>query len=89
MAGLCEGGNEPPGSLKASNLVLIYAIVVLTIEEKVFNAHHYFRGYGIGHQNRPSLLHVKEQYEERFNKEIPNNTTMLAVVDKFRHFILF
>ncbi|KAJ4448393.1 hypothetical protein ANN_10409 [Periplaneta americana] len=31
-----------------------------------------------------SLLHVKEQYEERLNKETPNNRTMLAV-DKFPH----
>ncbi|KAJ4440351.1 hypothetical protein ANN_08490 [Periplaneta americana] len=37
----------------------------------------------IGRQNGPSLRHVKEQYQERFNNAAPNNTTMLAVVESF------
>ncbi|KAJ4444194.1 hypothetical protein ANN_05984 [Periplaneta americana] len=45
----------------------------------------YFLSYGVGRQNGPSLRHVKEeQYQERFNKAAPNDTTMLAVVEKFR-----
>ncbi|KAJ4443474.1 hypothetical protein ANN_05146 [Periplaneta americana] len=62
------------------------AIMVLTTEEKKFIFEHYFRSYGVEHQNGPSLRHVKEQYQERFNNKAPNNTTMLAVVETFRHF---
>ncbi|KAJ4435313.1 hypothetical protein ANN_17923 [Periplaneta americana] len=32
----------------------------------------------------PRLRHVKEQHQKRFNNAAPNNTTLLAVVEKFR-----
>ena len=34
-------------------------ITVLTTEEKVFIVEHYFRSYGVGRQNGPSLRHVR------------------------------
>ena len=34
-------------------------IMVLTTEEKVFIIEHYFRSYGVGRQNGPSLHHVR------------------------------
>ncbi|KAJ4427262.1 hypothetical protein ANN_24880 [Periplaneta americana] len=57
----------------------------------MFIVKHYFRAYGVGRQIGPSLRHIKEQYQERFNNAAPNNTTMLAVVEKFRrtHFACY
>ena len=57
-------------------------IMVLTIE-KVLIVEHYFRSYGVGRQNGPSLRHVREHYEEQFNKMAPSNKTILAIVEKF------
>ncbi|KAJ4440020.1 hypothetical protein ANN_08151 [Periplaneta americana] len=53
-------------------------------KEKVFIVEHHFQSYGVGRQNGPSLRHVKEQYQERFNNSAPNNTTMLVIIEKFR-----
>ena len=57
--------------------------MVLKTEEKVFLVEHYFRSYGVGSQNGPSLRHVGEHYEEQFNKTAPSNKTILAIVEKF------
>ena len=55
-------------------------IMVLTTEEKVFIIEHYFRSYGVGHRNGPSLHHVGEYYEEHFNKTAPSNKIIVAIV---------
>ena len=60
-------------------------IMVLTTEEKVFIVEHYFRSYGVRHQNGPSLRHVREHYKEQFDKTVPSNKTILAIVEKFHH----
>ena len=44
---------------------------------------HYFRSYGVGRQSGPSLRHVREPFEEQFNKTAPSNKTILAIVEKF------
>ena len=44
----------------------VFTIMVLTTEEKVFIVEHYFRSYGVGRQNGPSLCHVREHYEEQY-----------------------
>ena len=61
----------------------VLTIMVLTTEEKVFIAEHYFRSHGIGRQNGQSLRHVREHCEEQFNKTAPSNKTILAIVEKF------
>ena len=61
----------------------VLTIMVLTTEEKVFIVEHYFRSYRVGHQNEPSLRHVREHYEEQFNKTAPSNKTILAIIEKF------
>ena len=48
-----------------------------------FNRLALFRSYGVGRQNEPSLSHVREHYEEQFNKMAPNNNTIPAIVEKF------
>ena len=58
-------------------------IMVLTTEEKVFIIKHYFWSYGVGRQNGPSLRHVREHYEEQFNKTAPSKETNLAIIEKF------
>ena len=63
----------------------VLTIMVLTTEEKVFIIAHYFQLYGVGRQNGPSLHHVREHYEEQFNKTVPSNKTILAIVEKFHH----
>ena len=60
----------------------VLTIMVLTTEEKDFIGEHCFWSYGVGRQNGPSLRHVREHYEEHFNKTTPNNKTMLAIVEK-------
>ena len=60
----------------------VLTIMVLKAK-KVFIVEHYFRSYGIGRQNGPSLHHVREHYEEQFNKTAPSNKTILAIVEKF------
>ena len=61
----------------------VLTIMVLTTEEKDFIVEHYFRSHGVGRQNGPSLRHVREHYEEQFNKTAPSNKTTLAIVEKF------
>ena len=51
----------------------VLTVMVLTTEEKVFIVERYFRSYGAGLQNGPSLRHVREHYEEQFNKTSPSN----------------
>ena len=63
----------------------VLIITVLTTEEKVFIVEHYFRSYGVGRQNGPSLRHVREHYGEQINKTAPSNKTILAIVEKFHH----
>ena len=63
----------------------VLTIMVLTTEEKVFIVEHYSWSYGVGHQNGPSLHHVREHYKEQFNKAAPSNKTILAIVEKFHH----
>ena len=58
-------------------------IMVLTTEEKVFIVEHYFRSYGVGRQNGPSLRQIREHYEEQSNKTAPSNKTILAIVKEF------
>lgn len=58
--------------------------MVLTTEEKVFIVEHYFRSYGNGRDNSPSLKQVAEKYGQKFNKTAPSKSVMLAVVEKFR-----
>ena len=60
----------------------VLTIMVLTTE-KVFIVEHYFQSYGVGHQNGPRLRHVREHYKEQFNKTVPSNKTILAIVEKF------
>ena len=45
----------------------VLIIVVLTTE-KIFIVEHYFRSYAAGHQNGPSLRHVREHYEEHLTR---------------------
>ena len=61
----------------------VLSIMVLTTEENVFVVEHYFRSYRVGRQNVPSLRHVREHYEEQFNKTAPSNKRILAIVEKF------
>ena len=61
----------------------VLTIMVLTTEKKVFILEHYFRSYGVGSQNVPSLHNVRAHYEEQFNKMAPSNKTILAIVKKF------
>ena len=60
----------------------VLTIMVLRTEEKVFIVEHYFRSYGVGRQNGPSLRHFREDYEEQFNKTAPSNKIILAIVEK-------
>ena len=64
-------------------LDFVLTIMVLTTEEKVFNVEYYFRSYEVGCENGPSVRHVREHYEEQFNKTAPSNETILAIVKKF------
>ena len=50
---------------------------------RFFIIEHYFRSYGVGCQNGPSLRHVREHYEEQFNKTALSNKTTIAIVEKF------
>ena len=61
----------------------VLKIIVLTTKEKVFIVEHHFRSYGVGRQNGASLRHVREHYEEKFNKKAPSNKAILAIVEKF------
>ena len=61
----------------------VLIIMVLTTEEKVFIIDHYFWSYIVGCQNGPSLRHIREHYEEQFNKMAPSNKTILGIVEKF------
>ena len=61
----------------------VLTIMVLTTEEKIFIIEHYFRSYGVGHQNGSSLRQIREHSEEQFNKTAPSNKTILAIVEKF------
>ena len=61
----------------------VLTIMVLTTKEKVFIVEHYIRSYGVGRRNGPSLRHVRERYEEKFNKTAPGNKTIPAIVEKF------
>ena len=56
-------------------------IMVLTTEEKFFIVEHYFRSYEVGRQNGPTLRHVREHFQEQFNKTAPSNKTILAIVE--------
>ena len=67
------------------NVGFVLTIMVLTTDEKVFIVEYYFWSYGVGHQNGPSLSHVREHYEEQFNKMAPSNKTILAIIEKFNH----
>lgn len=58
--------------------------MVLTTEEKVFLVEHYFRSYGKGRNDGPSLEQVSIKYQQKFNKAAPSKSVMLAVVEKFR-----
>lgn len=58
--------------------------MVLTVAEKVFIVEHYFRSYGKGRDNGPSLKEVADAFLPKFMKQAPSNAVMLAVVDKFR-----
>ncbi|PSN39552.1 hypothetical protein C0J52_17519 [Blattella germanica] len=58
--------------------------MVLRTGEKIFIYKRYLESYGIGRQNGCSLHHVKEYYNEQFNKLAPSNTTLLAIFEKFR-----
>ncbi|KAF2903116.1 hypothetical protein ILUMI_03077 [Ignelater luminosus] len=59
--------------------------MVLTTEEKVFIVKHYFRSYGNGQDNGPTLKQVSEKYRQEFNKAAPSKSVMLAIVEKSRH----
>ena len=61
----------------------VLTTMVLTTDEKVFIVEHYFRTYGVGRQNGPNLCHIREHYEEQFNKTPLSNKTILAIVEKF------
>ena len=60
----------------------VLTIMVLTTEQNIFIVEHYFRSYGVGRQNGPSLCHVRH-YEKQFNKMASSNKTILAIVEKF------
>ena len=61
----------------------VLRITILTTEKMVFIVEHYFRSYGVGRQNGPSLRYVREHYEEQINKTAPSNKTILAIIEKF------
>ena len=61
----------------------VLTIMVLTTEEKVFIVEHYFRSFGVGSQNGPSLLHVREHFQKQINRTAPSNKTILVLVEKF------
>ena len=63
----------------------VLIIKVLKTEEKVFIIEHYFRSYGAGRQNGPSLHHVREHYEEQFNKmaQVQNNRSYRREVPRY------
>lgn len=58
--------------------------MVLTTAEKVFLVEHYFRSYGNGRNDGPSLQQVSVRYREQFNKAAPSKSVILGVVEKFR-----
>ncbi|KAI4463479.1 helix-turn-helix domain [Holotrichia oblita] len=58
--------------------------MVLTTAEKVFLVEHYFRSYGNGRNDGPSLQQVVVRYQQQFNKAAPSKSVILAVVKKFR-----
>lgn len=58
--------------------------MVLTTAEKVFLVEHYFRSYGNGRNDGPSLQQVVVRYQQQFNKAAPSKSVILAVVEKFR-----
>ncbi|KAI4459771.1 Pyridoxal phosphate-dependent transferase [Holotrichia oblita] len=58
--------------------------MVVTTAEKVFSVEHYFRSYGNGRNDGPSLQQVVVRYQQQFNKAAPSKSVILAVVKKFR-----
>ncbi|KAJ4428188.1 hypothetical protein ANN_24203 [Periplaneta americana] len=58
--------------------------MVLTTEEEVFIVEYYFRSYGLGHANGPSLKQVSDEFRDKFHKAPLGNAVLLQVVDKFR-----
>ncbi|KAF2884183.1 hypothetical protein ILUMI_22010 [Ignelater luminosus] len=59
--------------------------MVLTTEEKVFTAEHYFHLYTNGRDNDPSLKQVSEKDRQEFNKAAPSKSVMLTIVETFCH----
>ena len=57
---------------------VLLTIMVPTTEENVFKVEHYFRSYGVGCENGPSLRHVREHYENKYNKTAPSNKPVLC-----------
>ncbi|KAJ4450643.1 hypothetical protein ANN_02072 [Periplaneta americana] len=59
MAGLCGGGNKPPGSLKASKLQVYYEIII-NWEAKLFSLHwRYATGTQYVESNAPAQFAFK------------------------------
>ncbi|KAJ4442246.1 hypothetical protein ANN_12112 [Periplaneta americana] len=56
------------------------AIMVLTTEKKLFIVQRYFWSYGVRRQNGPACVTLKSNTRS----DLTNNTTMFAVVEKFR-----
>lgn len=50
------------------------------MHEKVFIVDQHFHSYGVGCSNGPSLLHIANEFHERFQKPSPSNMVMLAVI---------
>ena len=58
--------------------------MALNTQEKAFLVEHYFRSYGKGHSEGPSVKLVFELFQREFEKNPPTKRTLLLLVNKFR-----
>ena len=64
--------------------ITIILMMLLSAQEKSFIVETYFRSYGVGRNDGPSLKFVSTRFEERFNKRFPTKRSISLLVIKFR-----
>ncbi|KAJ4443245.1 hypothetical protein ANN_04913 [Periplaneta americana] len=77
MAGLCEGGNEPPGSLKASKTLISTSMLrkknalFLVVVPQIYTSNVSVRQAGAGEGGLPLIQHVpKSAYVDSMWSEV-------------------
>lgn len=57
--------------LKVGHVILVFIIMVLTTEEKVFIVECYFHSYGIEHSSSPNLINIANDFQKQGFKSHP------------------